>query len=128
MPTLIQGKGALQVALAGVTSTSGGGLIAIPNPEGVDLIITRVVVNRTTKSAGAASVDIGVAADATTSSDNLIDGLAFGAAEGVADNITDGGSNGKSRQLWGASQYVTATGGASTAGLVGTLSIEYIRA
>lgn len=128
MPDPIHGKGAFQVAIAGVVSTSGGAIAAIPNPEGVNLIITRVLLNRTTKSAGAAAVDIGVAANGTTSSDTLIDGVAAGAAEGVADNINDAGTNGKARQLWGASQYVTVTGAASTAGLVGTLTIEYVRA
>lgn len=120
--------GAYQVAIAGVTATTGGAIAAVANPEGVSLIIKRVLFNRTTKSTGAAAVDIGVAANATTSSDNLIDGDAAGAAEGVEDNINDAGTNGKARQLWGASQYVTVTGAASTVGLVGTLNIEYIRA
>lgn len=128
MANLIQGKGALQVAIAGVASMAGGGILALANPEGADLIITRVILNRTTKSSGAATADIGVAANGTTSADNLLDGVDIGATEGVEDNITDKGTNGKSRQRWGASQYVTMTGSASSVGLAGTLSIEYIRA
>ncbi|MCR4375913.1 MAG: hypothetical protein NUW22_13800 [Acidobacteria bacterium] len=122
------GKGAYDVAIAGVAATTGGAIASIANPEGVALVITRAVLSRTTKSTGAAAVNIGVGTGATTSYDNLIDGVAAGAAEGAEDNVTDIGSNGKSRQPWPAASFVTVTGESSTAGLVGTLYLEYVRA
>lgn len=122
------GKGSFQVDIAGVVASTGGAIAAVANPEGVPLIITRCVLNRTTKSTGAANADIGVAANATTSADNLLDGVDIGAAENAEDNITNKGSNGKSVKRWAASEYVTVTGSADSSGLVGTLSFEYIRA
>lgn len=125
---MAEGKGGHRTAIAGVAATTGGAIAAIENPEGVDLIITRAVLNRTTKSTGAAAVDIGVAADGTTSAQNLLDAVAAGATAGVEDNIENPGSAGKAVALWGASEYVTVTGDATSVGLVGTLTIEYIRA
>lgn len=118
--------GAYRKALTAVTTTTAGGAAAIANPEGVDLIITRAVLYIPTASAGAATVDVGVAANGTTSADNLIDGVSV-AATGAKDNISDAGTNGKARQVWGASQYVTATASATLAGMVGYLYIEYLR-
>lgn len=118
----------IEAPLVGVVATTGGAIAAVANPEGATVIITRVLIHRTTKSTGAAAGDIGVAADATTSSDTLIDGVALGATEGLEDNVTNGGTNGKARQLWGASQFVTVTGAADSSGLVGSIFIEYFLA
>lgn len=118
----------IEAPLVGVVATTGGAIAAVANPEGATVIITRALIHRTTKSTGAAAGDIGVAADATTSSDTLIDGVALGATEGLEDNITNGGTNGKARQLWGASQFVTVTGAADSSGLVGSIFIEYFLA
>lgn len=120
-------KGAYKVALTATTGTGGGGALSLANPEGSDLIVTRLVLDITTKSTGAATVDAGIAANGTTSADNLIDGLAVGAAAGVFDNIADGGTNGKARQRWNGDQYLTVTASASLAGLVGNAYIEYVR-
>lgn len=119
--------GAYRAALTAVTGTTAGGAASIENPEGVDVIITRAVLYTTAPSSGAATLDIGVAADGATSSDNLLDGISVATAATVADNINDAGTNGKARQLWGASQFVTATASATLAGLVGYLYIEYLR-
>jgi hypothetical protein len=121
-------KGAFVINLAATTATTAGAVAAVANPEGVDLIITRVTLRTTAHSTGAATLDIGVAADAATASDILLDGIAVGTAAKVADNINDAGTNGKARQVWGATQFLTATGSASTAGMVGKLYVEYIRA
>lgn len=118
--------GAYRKALTAVTTTTAGGVVAVANPEGVPLIITRAVLYIPTASTGAATVDLGVAADATTSADNLIDGVSV-AATGAKDNISDAGTNGKARQIWGVSQYVTGTASATLAGMVGYLYIEYLR-
>lgn len=113
-----------KVALAALDTA--GGVASIANPEGVAIHVTRVTIAVTTVATAACTVDAGIAANGTTSGDNLIDGLDVNAATGLFDNITEKGTNGKSRQLWGATQYLTiskATGAA--AGLVGNVYIQY---
>jgi hypothetical protein len=119
-------KGAYKAALAAVTG--GGGCLSLANPEGVDLIVTRLVLDVTTMATEACTLDAGVGQSATTNYDNLIDGLDVNAAAGVFDNITDIGTNGKSRQRWESDGYLTIsekTG--AIAGLVGNAYIEYVR-
>lgn len=120
-------KGAYKVALTAVTGTTAGGALSLANPEGEDIIVTRLVLDITTNSTGAATVDAGIAANGSTSSDNLIDGASVATAAKVLDNVSDGGTNGKARQKWTSSQYLTITASASLAGLVGNAYIEYIR-
>ena len=121
-----QQYGAYRVALTATTATTGGAVAAIANPEGETLLITNTVLYVATQSTGAASVDIGVAADATTSGDTLIDGKSVATA-GVFDASEDGGTNGRTRQTWDSDEYVTVTGSATTAGLVGYLYLEFLR-
>lgn len=120
-----QQTGAYSVALTATTATTGGAVASIANPEGETVLITSAVLYVAT-GAGSATVDIGVGSGATTSYDTLIDGCSVATA-GVFDNITDKGSNGKSRQLWPATSYVTVTGSGTTAGVVGTLYLTYLR-
>lgn len=119
--------GAYKVALTAVTGTAAGGALSLANPEGVDLIVTRLILDITTEATGAATVDAGIAANGTTSADNLIDGGDVGTAVVVLDNVGNGGTNGKSVRKWGSSQYLTITASATLAGLVGNAYIEYIR-
>lgn len=117
---------AIQVPLAD-TGDAAGDLAAIQNPTSTACVILEAFVNLTTAASAAATVDIGVAADATTSSDTLLDGIDVNTATGVFSIGVNGGSNGKQGQPWGATQYVTAsekTG--NTAGLEGTLTVLYI--
>jgi len=116
-----------KVAIAGVAATTGGALFAWANPENATIIIDRLQIDITTKSTGAAAVDFGVAADATTSSDNLIDGYAAGGTEKVVDTMltADLGTNGKVNQKMTTAQVLTGTGAATTAGLVGNVYIHY---
>ena len=120
--------GAYRAALTAATGTTGGGVLSLANPEGVDLIVTRLILDITTPSTGAAAVDAGIAANGTTSADNLIDGASVASAAKVLDNIDDKGSNGKAKQKWGADQYLTITASATTAGMVGSAIIEFIPA
>lgn len=119
--------GSLKAALTAATDTTAGGVLKLQNPEGVDLIITRCVLDITTKSTGAATVDAGVHATGASSADNLIDGKSVAAA-GVFDNITDAGTNGKAAVRWPAGQYVVITASATTAGMVGNAHIQFVRA
>jgi len=114
----------VRVALA--AADTAGGVLAWANPTGGSIIATRVVFDVTTKATGACTIDVGVAADGTTSADTVMDGLDVGTAAGVFDNIENQGTNGKSALKLTSSQYITAsrTGGAA-AGLVGYAYITY---
>ena len=117
------------LALDGATiHAAAGGVIAWQNPESSSIIITRAILDITTKATdGVATLDVGTTAvSAATTSDNLIDGQDVGAATGTFDNITEKGTNGKSRQKLAAGKWVTVDEKTNDAtGLVGTLYIHY---
>lgn len=118
--------GAFRADLTAATGTTAGAVLSLANPEGVPIIITRLLLNITAPSTGAATVDAGIAANGATTSDILIDGASVATAAKVLDNISDIGTNGKSRQLWGTTQFLTITASATLAGMVGEAIIEYI--
>jgi len=125
---LAEGKGCLYGSFKGEASGAGGGILNLPNPEGVDLIITNFIVRTTAKSAGAAAIDAGVAASGT-SNDELIDGLAVNTAlvcESNHDQVT-AQTVAEHEVEWGADEYLTITGSADTTGMVGTYYVEYIK-
>ena len=112
------------------SADTAGGILAWQNPESSAIVVARLVIDRTTKSTGACTADFGTAANGTTSSDNLLDGVDVGAAAGIEDNIENKGTSGKARQRvdakGGTTDYITgskATGAA--AGLVGNVYILY---
>lgn len=81
------------------------------NPEVVAVLVTRVLVDVTTAGGTATAVlDVGSAANATTHSDNLIDGANLNAIA-LYDNLGDPGINGKPKQKLdangGATDYIT---------------------
>lgn len=109
-------------------SDVSGGVASAANPEGVDLYVTRVVLNVTTHSTAAATVDAGIASTGNGSADNLLDGTDVGSANAAFDNIKNPGTNGKAGQKWGTAQFFTISkASGATAGLKGTAHIEYIR-
>jgi hypothetical protein len=114
-------------ALGGVALQAG--VQAWQNPEATAIIITRIVLDRTTKSTGASTINAGTTAvSATTSSDNLIDGVDSGATEGAEDNINDAGTNGKARQKLAAAKWVTFTSASGdVTGLVANAYIHYYK-
>lgn len=117
-----------RVPLAGLADT-GGGIGAWRNPEAVSILITRVVLDITTKATGACTMDTGsTPTGATTSSDNFIDGLDVGTAAGVFDNLGDPGTNGKAKQKLASGKWVTfSRASGASAGLVGFAYITYNR-
>ena len=126
---MAEGKGCLYGSLAGVATFAGGDLLGLANPEGVDLIITNFIIRTTVVSTGAATIDAGVAAAATTSNDELIDGLDVNAAlvlESNHDQVT-AGTVAEHEVEWGPDEFLTITPSAATTGLVGTYYVEYIR-
>lgn len=112
-------------------SDARGGVLAWRNPEAGPIIVVRLVIDRTTASRDACTVDFGSASRGNRSSDDLIDGLDVNAAKGVEDNVEHKGANGKSLQRLdakgGRTDYITgskATG--SAAGLAGHAYIFYV--
>lgn len=119
------------VALAGGVDT-GGGLGSWANPEAGSILVTRCIVDVTTVAAAACLVDAGTTAtNATTLSDNLLDGIDVHTATGQFDSLlaANAGTNGKTVQKLATGKWVTfstqAAGGAS-AGLVGQAYIQYV--
>lgn len=100
------------------------------NPEASKIVVERVLVRLATAGGTATSVlDVGVVANATSTSDTLIDGLDLNTT-GLFDNIVDKGTNGKARQLvdekGGTNDYVTGKIlVANAAAVVGDVYIVY---
>jgi hypothetical protein len=68
------------------------------NPEAVAVAVTKVLVDVTTAGGTASAlINVGSAADATTGSDNLIDGADINTTA-LYDNLDDAGTNGESKQ------------------------------
>lgn len=114
-----------RVALA--AADTAGGVFAWANPYGGNIIVTAVVVNVTTQSSGACTLDVGVAADGTTLNDTIIDGVSV-ATTGAKDSQKDAGTNGAGAAQVTSTQYVTGSvaSGASS-GLVGYAYIYWHR-
>jgi hypothetical protein len=120
--------GYIEIPLAGAALFAGGEVAAVKNPEGVPVIITDVKLYVDTPSTGAANLSVGIAANGTTSDTDMINALAVnGAITGVAYHGMTALAAKGAAQVWGASEYITATGSASTAGFVGRLFVQYIR-
>ena len=122
----------LQVSLSGGSTNAFA--VAVQNPETVDLIIVRCVLDVTTAGGTATSVlDVDVVADATSTGDDIFDGVDANAA-GISDslNSTDNGTNGEGKSWkWdkngGTNDYLTAKIlTANATNLAGNLYIEYI--
>lgn len=123
---MAEGKGCLSGSLT--ARADAGAMLALLNPEGADLIITNFIVRSTVVSAGAATIDAGVAATAVTN-DELIDGLDINAGlvlESNHDQVT-AATVAEHEVEWGATEYLTVFCDAATTGFVGTYYVEYIR-
>ena len=121
-------SGFLEIPLTGAALFAGGEVAAQLNPEGVPLIIVDVKLYVDTPSTGAANLNVGIAANATTSDTDMINALAVnGAITGVAYHGMTALAAKGAAQVWGATEYITATGSASTAGFAGRLFVQYIR-
>ena len=125
---MAEGKGCVSGSLTAATTTTGGDALSLANPEGATLYVTGLILDITTEATGAANVDAGIAANGTTSSDTLIDGVDVGSAAIVANSEKHAGTNGMGMVKWASSQYLTVTPSATLAGLVGTYHVQFIRA
>lgn len=121
------GKKIAYLALAGGAGSSGV-FAAWQNPEGARIIVTRAILDITTQSSGASTLDVGVTAtSATTSVDTLLDGVS-GAAVAVFDSMDpalDSGANAHAQSLASGKWVTVAEATGDVTALVGTLRIEY---
>lgn len=121
-------SGNLEIPLTGALLFAGGEIGALLNPEGVPLIIEDVKIFVDTPSTGAANISVGIAANGATSDTDMINALAInGAITGKAyHGMTALAAKGEA-QVWGATEYITATGSADSRGFTGRLFVKYIR-
>lgn len=120
--------GYVEIPLTGALLFAGGEIGAKLNPEGVPLIITDAKLYIDTPSTGAANILIGIAANATTSDNDMVNALAInGAVTGLAYHAMTALAAKGAAQVWGATEYITATGSADSRGFVGRLFVKYIR-
>lgn len=111
----------VELQLTGTAATTGV-FAAMANPHGADLIIWDSCINIITGSTLASGLDIGVAANATTASDTLLDGIS-GQTAGV---LNTRGTNGGALRRWNANQWVTVQENSGDAnGLTAVLHVKY---
>jgi hypothetical protein len=121
-------RGALKKATGNLAAVdTAGGVFSWANPETSEILVEHVALKVTTKTTAACTVDVGTTAtNATTLSDNLIDGKDINAAAGTFSNLESGGTNGKAGQRLAAGKWVTGSvASGASAGLVGTYEIYY---
>lgn len=115
-------QGGFRIALAN-TGAAAADMASVLNPTGEAVIVTKCIVNITTASTGASTIDVGIGSSASTSYDNLIDGLSGATAGAYADL----GTNGKRAKLWPAAEYLTASeASGDVAGLAGELIVQWV--
>ena len=127
-PTPTFASGNLEIPLAGNLLFAGGEIASLLNPEGVPLIIVDAKLYVDTPSTGGCNISVGIAATASASDTDLINALAIdGVITGKAyHGMTALAAKGEA-QVWGATQYITATGSASSVGFAGRLFVSYVR-
>jgi hypothetical protein len=87
------------------TSASTGVIFSTANPFGCSVLVHELYIDITTQSTGASTLDAGIAADATTGSDTLIDGVS-GASVLRATVLKNGGTNGRNGVVWSSSRFL----------------------
>lgn len=106
-------------------SDSAGGVFAVQAPDRNTYVVDLVILDVTTASTGACTIDVGVAANSTTLSDTLIDGVSV-AATGQMNNYDDKGTNGRAVRKTASGNFITASvASGASAGLVGKYYIRY---
>lgn len=121
-------RGALKKATGALAAVdTAGGVFSWANPEAGYILVKHVVLNVTTKTTGACTVDVGTtAASATTKVDNLIDGVDVNAATGIFTNDESAGTNGKPfKRLLNAKWVTGSVASGASAGIIGTYEIYY---
>ena len=88
----------------GAGSTGVFASFASPFPDN-SVLIHQVILRVQTQSTGAATLDIGIAADATTASDTMFDAISVAVA-GVYNPAEHGGTNGVMTHVLGPTQFI----------------------
>jgi len=128
MTTTTFASGYLEIPLAGAALLAGGEIASVANPEGRPLIITDVKLYVDAASTGAALINVGLGASPTASDDDLISLMAInGAVAGLAYHGMTALAAKVAAQVWGASDYLTATASADSTGFRGRLYVSYVR-
>lgn len=112
-------------AAISASGTGGGGAFSIVNPFGELALLKSVVMNITTGTTSSQTLDIGVAANASTSSDTIMDGVASTAA--IYTGITDPGTSGAGERGIASSQVLTGSPSAALTNAVGTVRATFER-
>ena len=118
----------VKVALGALDAAAG--VLSWQNPESVAILAT-VILDVTTKSTAACTVDVGPDGDGAGSADTLLDGLDVGAAALRGNSFKNGGTNGvgfvRLDAKGGTTDWITASkASGAAAGLVGSAYIIYI--
>ena len=128
------GRKAYSVLITGAASAAGGGLGAVANPEGVDVLILRTTLVVLAASTGAANLSVGIAADAVTSAADIVNALAMngvGAKTAYNGFVMENGAktaiSAGVPALWTTDKFLTFTGSASTVGLSARILVDYVR-
>lgn len=124
--TILPGLHIEKKALAAVDSA--GGVFSWQNPL-TEKVIAALIIDVTTASSGACTLDCGPAANATTLNDTLIDGLSVATA-GLYNSADQKGTNGrlfrKVDEKGGTASFITGSvASGASAGLVGFAYILY---
>lgn len=126
-------RGSYSVTITGGTATAAGGVAAIPNPEGANLVIESAFIAITANSTGAANLTVGTAASGTVAANGMLPATAMAAAAGSVFALTNHGGgtatagNATVPQKWGSADYINVAGSGSTVGLTATLFVRYLR-
>jgi hypothetical protein len=124
--TILPGLHIEKKALAAVDTA--GGVFSWQNPL-TEKVIAALIIDVTTQSSGACTIDCGPAANATTLNDTLIDGLSVAAA-GLYNSSDQKGTNGrlfrKVDEKGGTTSFINGSvASGASAGLVGFAYILY---
>lgn len=103
-----------------------GGVASWANPVSGTIIISKLIVDLTTKSTTTGdTIDCGVAADGDTTDDDLVDGGDVGSVA-TLNSATNAGTNGSLARQAASGEYVTCSASSGTAaGLAGFAYIHY---
>ncbi len=108
------------------TETTGVMTTFWENKSGATVIVYAAYVHVTTVATAACTLDIGVAANGTTGSDTLMDGIDVNTATGIFDSILNKGTNGNQPRLVLSTEFVTVeTKTGDDTGLVSTLEVHW---
>ena len=122
-------SGCIAIPLAGAVAHLGGEVANVANPEGVPLIITDVKLYAVTPSAGVCVLHVGIGTTAQHDANELVNDMDIVATTaGTAWHAMTALVANGAAVIWGAAQFLTSCGSASSVGFAGTLFVEYIRA